>query len=287
MQSAHPVHSPWVSRTHLVALAVATLLAGAIAGIGMLASFHTVSTRIRPSFKGWAWTVPVTLDASIASFSILELVLLRLALPHILARIAVYAATAATVYLNTRDITAGGDRAQLIAHAAMPCVWALYIELLRSGAAALTRRERHDAEHPVLALLLAPKPVLADWRRGILAPAAPSRPRVPKMSAGCGHFRPRPDLHVRAVRDSADIFPSPDQQTAQTAAPPVLDGSPASTLSAPLPADQPSRVGKGRGLTGRPAVLDLAHRQPELSSAQIAERLNLAPRTVRRHLGGR
>ena len=72
MQPSTAVHSPWMSRTQLVALAIATILAGTIAAIGMLASFHTVSTQMQPSFKGWAWTVPVTLDASIASFSILE-----------------------------------------------------------------------------------------------------------------------------------------------------------------------------------------------------------------------
>ncbi|WP_169739943.1 DUF2637 domain-containing protein [Actinospica robiniae] len=267
-----------MSRTHLAALAIATALAGAIAGIGMLASFHTVSTQMRPSFRGWAWTAPVTLDASIGSFSILELVLLRMALPHLLARLAVYAATAATVYLNTRG-TAAGDHAQLIAHAAMPCVWALYIELLRSAAAAFTRRERRHPEHPVLALLLAPRPVLAAWRRGILASAAPSRPHQPKMSAARGHFRLPPDLRDHgAVRDRADIFP---------ATLPGLTG-PASTVPiTPATGDLPDRIGKGRGLTSRHAVLDLARRNPELTSAQIAERLNLTPRTVRRHLGRR
>lgn len=92
--------------------------------------------------------MPVTLDVSIAAFSILELALLRMALPHLLARLAVYAATAATIYLNTRGIDVRRDHAQLIAHAAMPAVWALYIELLRGGADTLTRRERRDAENP-------------------------------------------------------------------------------------------------------------------------------------------
>lgn len=278
MQPTVPLRSSWTGRTNLLALAIATALAGVIAGIGMLASFHTVSTQMSPTFKGWAWTVPITLDASIASFSILELVLLRMALPHLLARLAVYAATAATVYLNTRG-AAGRGHAQLIAHAAMPCVWALYIELLRSAAAALTRRRRHRTEHPVLALLLAPRPVLAAWRRAILAPAAPSRAHQPKMSAARGHFRLPPDLRShRAVGGRADIFaPALQDQTEGT-----------STVSAaPADADLHARIGKGRGLTGRHAVLDLARRNPELTGAQIAERLNLTPRTVRRHLGRR
>lgn len=285
MQPTVPVHSPWMRRTHLVALVIATALAGAIAGIGMLASFHTVSTQMRSSFRGWAWTVPVTLDASIGSFSILELVLLRMALPHLLARVGVYAATAATVYLNTRDGASNGGRAQLIAHAAMPCVWALYVELLRSGAAALTRRERDDAEHPVLALLLAPLPVLAAWRRAVLASAGPLQPGGPKMSTGRGHFGLCSDLRERAaVRSGADIFPAMTEDQADHAAQqPDLIGAPSASVS-PAAGECP-RIGKGRGLSGRRAVLDLARHHPELTAAQIAERLNLNPRTIRRHLG--
>lgn len=288
MQPAARVHAPRTTLTYLVALAVATLLAGAVAGIGMLASFHTVSTQMQPSFKGWAWAVPVTLDASIASFSILELVLLRMALPHLLARIAVYAATAATVYLNTRSATARGECAQMIAHAAMPSAWAAYVELLRSGAAVLARRERQEAEHPVLALLLAPRPVLAAWRRAILARAAPSQSHEPKMSAGCGHF-PCSDLCGSTMRQGADIFSAPVQeQAAQVASAPAQNISPRSVgHAAPATSHLSAHIGKGRGLTSRPAVLDLARRHPELTGAQIAERLNLTPRTVRRHLGRR
>lgn len=281
MPQPTPVHSPWISRTHLAALATATVLAGAVAAIGILASFHTVSTQMQPGFKGWAWAVPVTLDASIASFSILELVLLRIALPHALARLAVYAATAATVYLNTRSPTLKADHAQLVAHASMPAVWALYIELLRSGAATLTRRERHHPEHPALALLLAPWPVLTAWRRDILGHATSAQPREEKMSTGCGHF-PHPDQQVRAEREGPDIFSAllDRQAGAVTSAHDALKSS-----DGRVPAERNPRIGKGRGLTGRHAVLDLAHRNPQLTAAQIAERLNLTPRTVRRHLG--
>lgn len=40
-----------ISRVLLVALAVPTILVGAIAAIGMLVSFHTVRTQMQPSFK--------------------------------------------------------------------------------------------------------------------------------------------------------------------------------------------------------------------------------------------
>jgi AraC-like DNA-binding protein len=280
-----PVSANQISRAQLVALSIATVAAGAVAAIGMLASFHTVSTQMQPSFKGWAWTVPVTLDMTISSFSILELVLLRMALPHMPARLAVYAATAATVYLNTRGVSAGGDRAQLIAHAAMPAVWALYIEVLRAAAAALTRRERRTAEHPAVAFLLAPVPVLTAWRRDILGHHATPRARKPKMSAARGHF-PCSHRHDHATRACSDIFPESLQaQTVGRTSMPA-DDTPGTT-PASAAAGQPMRIGKGRGLTGRYAVLDLAHRHPELTNAQIAQRLHLSPRTVRRHLGHR
>jgi DNA-binding CsgD family transcriptional regulator len=280
MQATASRSSAPISSTLLVALAVSAVLAGAVAGIGILASFHTVSAQMRPGFQSWAWTVPVTLDMSIASFSILELALLRMALPHLLARMAVYAATGATVYLNTRDFIGQGDHTELVAHAAMPAVWAVYIEVLRAAAATRMRRQRQHTEHPLLALLLAPRLVLAVWRHGILACVSPPRTRTQKMSAASGHFSTRSDLRdLYSVRDGADIIPGAPKDQAPVAAPLCRDGS--------TRVDQPARIGKGRGLTGRHAVLDLVRRHPDLTSAQIAERLNLAPRTVRRHLGRR
>jgi hypothetical protein len=77
-------------RLLLVAVGTATTFAGAIAAIGMSASFHTVSLEIVPSFgPGWAWTVPATLDLTVGAFSLLEIVLIYLELPHLLARAAV------------------------------------------------------------------------------------------------------------------------------------------------------------------------------------------------------
>lgn len=271
-----PTRSRPVSKGQLAALCLATVAAGAVAAIGMLASFHTVSSRMQASFHGWAWTVPVTLDLAIASFSILELALLRMALPHMLARLGVYAATAATVYLNIRSVGEPSGRAQLIAHAAMPAVWALYIELLRGAAATLTRREHQVAEHPVLALLLAPRPVITAWRRDILDHTTGPRPRPPKMSTTRGHF-PHP------VRTRPDIYPwPPSSRTSSIAADDSSDAE-----APPAAETAPTRIGKGRGRSSRHAVLDLAGRDPELTSAQIADQLDLSPRTVRRHLGAR
>lgn len=273
------------------AVILATTLAGAVATIGMLASFHTVSAEMRPSFQGWAWAVPVTIDFTVAAFSLLELALLQAMLPHLPARLAVYGATAATIYLNTRSAAEEGERAQMVAHAAMPAVWALYIDLLRCAAVTLTRRERAAAEHPVLVFLLAPKAAATAWRDSILASAGLPRPTgtlAEKMSPTDGHYPP-PELDQDTVRRGADIFCTDRPDEAGPSPIPHHAASP--TTSAPHPRETTVRpdnrrapqIGKGRGLTSRHAVLDLARRHPELTNTQIATRLKVSARTVRRH----
>lgn len=126
-------------------------------------------------------------------------------------------------------------------------------------------------------------PVLTVWRRGVLAQAATPQTREPEMSAARGHFRGADlceDSEVDTEEERADILPAPiPAQTAQHLPTAFHDGA--------VAADASQRIGRGRGLTSRHAVLDLARNHPELSGAQIAERLSLSPRTVRRHLGRR
>ena len=229
----------------LIAAGIATLFAGAIAAIGMSASFHTVSLEMVPSFgAAWAWAVPATLDLTVGAFSLLEIVLLYAGLPHLLARAAVYAATAGTVYLNTRAVT---GHAPELAHAAMPSVWVVYIELLRSAAVALTRRGQNRTEHRLARWLLAPCDTFAEWRSKVLQPRQPEGSRV-----GGGQFRSREGL--------------PDDQT--------------------LPPGGP-QAGPGRGHSQVAAVLSTAAQHQNWTNAEIARHLGLSPRTVRRHRHGR
>ena len=232
-------------RLLLIAAGIATLFAGAIAAIGIAASFHTVSTEMIPSFgPAWAWTVPATLDLTVGAFSLLEIVLLYLDLPHLLARAAVYAATAGTVYLNTRAIVGHGPE---LAHAVMPSVWVVYIELLRGAAAALTRRGHSRTEHRLAHWFLAPRDTFAQWRSRILQPQQPDN-----SQAACGQLRP-------------GIGPS---------------DNPAST-----PGRSP--IGPGRGHSQLAAVLSIAAQHQDWTNAEIARHLGLSPRTVRRHRHGR
>lgn len=228
-------------RLLLIAASTATIFAGAIAAIGMSASFHTVSTEMVPSFgHAWAWTVPATLDLTVGAFSLLEIVLLYLDLPHLLARATVYVATAGTVYLNTRTVT---GHAPELAHAAMPSVWVVYVELLRGAAAAMTRRGRGPMGRRLVRCLLAPRAAVIEWRAWALDQCQPGT-----SPPAHGQFRPE-------------------------------DGPPVDRALQP----GQMLTGPGRGHSQRAVVLSAAAEHPEWTNAEIAQHLGLSSRTVRRH----
>lgn len=224
-------------------LAAACLFAAAVACVGMAASFHTVCHTVAPSFTpGWAWTVPVTLDLSIAAFSLLEVVLLRLDLPHALPRLAVYAATAASVYLNTHG--AGGTPA-LLAHAAMPATWTVFIESVRTAATAHTRRTHHATNRPAHGLFPAPARMKATWRRSLPPPTEGGQPPI----------------------DACAALPEGDTRSHETP-----------TGAADYDSDHDAHT------NARAAVRALRVSNPQLTQQQIADQLGVSPRTVRRHL---
>lgn len=224
-------------------LATACLFAAAVACVGMAASFHTVCHTAAPSFTpGWAWTIPVTLDLSIAAFSLLEVVLLRLDLPHALPRLAVYAATAVSVYLNTHGAT--GTPA-LLEHAAMPTAWTMFIESIRTAATAHARRTHPATKRSALGLLLAPTTNWTASRRSLPPSTGCSQPPTDAPAETTGHdARTDQPPHTAGVCDS----------------------------------------GHDAHAHARTAARALRASHPELTQQQIAERLGVSPRTVRRHL---
>jgi hypothetical protein len=268
-----------LSRWLIAAALTATLLAGTIAAIGMAASFHTVSREMTPSFgPAWAWTVLVTLDLTIGAFSLLEIVLLRLHLPHLLARAIVYAATAATIYLNTRAAV-GHGYAQELAHAAMPSVWVVYIELLRGAATCLTRREQGKPEHPAFRCLLAPSRAFTEWRdaivgRGEADGADGADCQIPALVG------PEDKAQGTAPANSANC---PPNWSEPREGPDVGDAA-ADDIRFPTGRPPP---GPGRGHSQKAVVLTVAASHPAWSNADIARYLGLSPRTVRRHRHGR
>lgn len=263
----------------LSAVITATVLAGSIAGIGMAASFHTVSAEMTPGFgRGWAWTVPATLDLTVASFSLLEVVLVRLSMPHLLAKMAVYAATAATVYLNVR-VARGQGHAQQLAHAAMPAVWVIYIELLRGAAKYLALREQGVTAYPLARWALAPRTTFSDWRRSVLKPITQDN-----STAGDGQFaadpQPVDEVSARASKYSDNsALSNPSGASSTSDEHDHAAGHPAFPTSRPPP-------GPGRGHSQKAVVLATAASYPGWSNTEIARHLDLSPRTVRRHRRG-
>ncbi len=160
------------------------IMAAAIALGGMVLSFRAVSTEMVPAFGAqWAWLVPIVVDLTVFVFSGVDLVLARRGIPHPLARVTVYGATAGTVWLNYQS---GAGAAGRVAHILMPSVWVMFIELMRH----VVRHEAHlvgtSLREPIPATrwLLSPWPTLKLWRRMVLW-------RVNSYTVALGHERER------------------------------------------------------------------------------------------------
>lgn len=152
--------------------AIATIAIGVFAALiglgGMVLSFRAVSAEMTPAFGAqWAWLVPIVVDLTVFVFSGVDLVLARRAIPHPLARVTVYGATAGTVWLN---YGAGGDTVGRVAHILMPSIWVMFVELMRH----VVRHEAHlvgaSLREPIPAArwLLSPYPTAKLWRRMVL-----------------------------------------------------------------------------------------------------------------------
>lgn len=143
------------------------LAALALALLGFVASFQAVSTAVRPSFGDLAWTVPLGADLGILVFSALDLLLAGLNMPVPWLRAVPIGLTAGTVWLN---VAAGHTLTGKIAHALMPALWVVFVEVARhavrtrAGLAAGTRMDRIRASR----WLLAPRSTLLLWRRMVL-----------------------------------------------------------------------------------------------------------------------
>lgn len=156
-----------LSRWWIAAVIVIGVMATALAVGGMMLSFRAVSAEMAGTFGNWAWLVPIVIDLVVLVFSGVDLLLNRMRMGHVLARVAVYGATAGTICLN---YSAGGSTAGRIAHILMPSVWVVFIELMRhivrrlTGLADGTLRE----PIPVARWILAPWRTAKLWRRMVL-----------------------------------------------------------------------------------------------------------------------
>jgi Protein of unknown function (DUF2637)/HTH domain len=267
-------------------VAVATAM---FALIGFVNSFAAVSKAAEPSFGALAPTVPLGIDLGIAIFAALDIVLARLDMRPKWVRLVPWALTAATIYLNVSGQHTWFSR---IAHAVFPALWVMAVEAgahvirVRAGLAAGTAIDRVRVSR----WLLAPLPTFGLWRRMVLweirsYPDALNRERarVLARTALADEYGWRWRWTApRRTRALYRLGQHPGQQPATLTV--TAPGTRPAIETATAPASiRPARR-KPRPAATATAVANLAASHPDMTTADIARRLKVSDRTVRRYL---
>ncbi|MEU7839255.1 DUF2637 domain-containing protein [Nonomuraea sp. NPDC049129] len=169
------------------AIFVTAAVTGVLGLLGFVNSFERVATAAEPSFEWFAWTVPLGIDLGIAVFSALDIVLARLGMRLGWLRFIPWALTAATVYLNVAaylDVPGRTDWFAVVAHALLPLLWVIAIEVGAHVVRRHTELSRPDHMDGIRRSrwLLAPLATISLWRRMVLweirsYPEAPGQER--------------------------------------------------------------------------------------------------------------
>lgn len=273
---------------HAAATGVGAATAG-FALIGFVNSFAAVSAAARPSFGALAPTVPLGIDLGIAIFAALDIVLARLDMRPKWVRLIPWALTAATIYLNVAGQHTWFGR---IAHAVFPALWVMAVEAgahvirVRAGLAAGTAIDRIRASR----WLLAPLSTAGLWRRMVLweirsYPDALARERARVLARTAlqdeygWRWRQRAPRRVRALyRLGQHPGTAPDIEAATTS-----DTGAGTATDATAATSRPARRSP-RPATTATAVARLAASHPDMPTSDIARRLKVSERTVRRYL---
>ncbi|MCG5218116.1 DUF2637 domain-containing protein [Streptosporangium sp. KLBMP 9127] len=154
------------------AITIATCLVAplllALAVLGGIGSFGTISKLAQPWFGAWSWIVPVGIDVGIIALLAWDLLMEFAGLAWPVLRWVAWSFIAATVVLNIS--AAHGDPAAAVMHAAMPLLFVTVVEGIRHlirrwvGLTTNTRRERV----PLSRWALAPLSSWMLWRRMVL-----------------------------------------------------------------------------------------------------------------------
>ena len=146
------------------AVIVIGIMALTLAVAGMAVSFEVVWGQMKPWFHQVAFVVPLGVDLAIMVFSAADLLATYWGMRLWWLRLVPIAFTAATIILN---VAAGGPLPVLVAHAAMPSLWVVFVEFVR---AVVNYRIKQVANVPfdrvpTARWLLAPRRTAALWRR--------------------------------------------------------------------------------------------------------------------------
>ncbi|MFJ1913074.1 DUF2637 domain-containing protein [Streptomyces sp. NPDC088147] len=148
-------------------LSVVIPTGGAVGGLGLVASFGSVSSAAERWGFAEAWMLPVGIDLAIPVFTAANLLLIRLGMPLAWVRFVPWALTLVTCWLN---VAAGTSVSAKVAHGSMPLLWvvlsevAAHVYAVRIGVATGARMERIRRSR----WLFAPRTTLMLWRRMVL-----------------------------------------------------------------------------------------------------------------------
>jgi len=242
------------------ALLGAAAVAGAgVGGLGLASSFASVSAAAQRWGFSEPWMLPVGIDIAIPTFTVANLLLIRMGMPLAWVRFVPWALTVVTCWLN---VAAGESLSAKLAHGTMPLLWVVLSEIVahvyavRIGAATGQRMERIRRSR----WLLAPVSTFALWRRMVLWEttsyrAALARERERQLARaelreryGRGWRRTAP-RRTRVLLKLGELAPdgaeAPAPAPAAEPAPDVVSGEPKPTPSPPRRRPRP-RPGKGR-----------------------------------------
>lgn len=158
---------PPLSRTEKALLGVVVPAGAGVGGLGLVASFDSVSSAAARWGFGEPWMLPIGIDLAIPVFTAANLLLIRLGMPLAWVRFVPWTLTLVTCWLN---IAAGESVSAKIAHGSMPLLWVVLSEIaahvyaVRIGVATGARMERIRRSR----WLFAPLTTLMLWRRMVL-----------------------------------------------------------------------------------------------------------------------
>ncbi len=144
-------------------------MAGLVGLAGFVVSFARVSEAMRPHFGGLAPIVPLAVDLGIAVFTALDLLMAHRGVRSKWLRFVPWSLIAVTIYLNAVGSPSVEGR---VAHAALPLMWAIAVEVGGSYARTVWGLHAPGSERldPIRRSrwLLAPIATVKLWRRMVL-----------------------------------------------------------------------------------------------------------------------
>ncbi|MFB6948669.1 DUF2637 domain-containing protein [Streptomyces niveus] len=162
-----PEAAPALGRTEKALLGAVVPAGAGVGGLGLVASFDSVSSAAARWGFGEPWMLPIGIDLAIPVFTAANLLLIRLGMPLAWVRFVPWVLTLVTCWLN---IAAGESVSAKVAHGAMPLLWVVLSEIaahvyaVRIGVATGARMERIRRSR----WLFAPLTTLMLWRRMVL-----------------------------------------------------------------------------------------------------------------------